>query len=56
MPLFVETADGKAHLVCTLSKTSGVVQQPLNIELNSGENVHFHLGEKGSGRVHLTGN
>lgn len=54
MPVIVETSESKNFIVCTLSKANKLLQQTLQLTINAGEHVSFHLNcEKGS--VHLTG-
>jgi len=51
IPVMIQKND-KSFLVCTLSKS--VLQQPVELELNTAETVTFHLNCK-NGSVHLTG-
>jgi len=53
VPVVVETSSTNKYVICTLSKQH-VLQQPIELELNSGESVTFCLGAK-KGAVHLTG-
>jgi len=53
VPVVVEKSSTTKFIMCTLNKPH-VLQQPIELELNSGENVTFYLGSK-KGSVHLTG-
>lgn len=54
VPVHIEIGESKKYLLCTLSKTSHVLQQQLAIEINAGETVTFSLGAA-NGSVHLSG-
>lgn len=53
VPVVLQKGD-KKFIICTLSKTASVLQQPLNLEINPGETVKFYLDSK-IGTIHLTG-
>ena len=54
MPVVVKLSESYKFIVCTLSKKNNLLQQPLQLVLNPGDNVTFELNCK-QGSVNLSG-